>query len=96
MSLPAQNLAWTAAGSLPVMKAVASDKKFEGQPISAIFDKLDSVYATSGFPWGGQVLGPFDAAWERAYLGKQDVKASLDQGVSEANKQIAQVRTQFK
>lgn len=96
MTLPAQNLTWTATGSLPVMKAVADDKKFEGQAISGIFDKLGNVYATSGFPWGGQVLGPFDGAWERAYLGKQDVKASLDQGVDEANKQIAQVRSQFK
>ena len=96
MTLPAQNLAWTATGSLPVMKAVADDKKFDGQAISGIFDKLGSVYATSGFPWGGQVLGPFDGAWERAYLGKQAVKASLDQGVDEANKQIAQVRSQFK
>ncbi len=93
---PAQNLAWTATGSLPTMKAVASDQKFDGQAISGIFDKLGNVYATSGFPWGGQVLGPFDAAWERAYLGKQDVKTALDQGVSEANKQIAQVRPQFK
>jgi multiple sugar transport system substrate-binding protein len=96
MSLPAQNLTWTATGSLPVMPAVANDKKFEGQFISGIFDKLGNVYATSGFPWGGQVLGPFDAAWERAYLGKQAVKASLDQGVEEANKQIAQVRPQFR
>jgi multiple sugar transport system substrate-binding protein len=96
LSLPAQNLTWTATGSLPTMKAVADDKKFEGQAISGIFDRLGNVFATSGFPWGGQVLGPFDAAWERAYLGKQAVKASLDQGVSEANKQIAQVRTQFR
>ncbi len=96
MSLPAQNLAWTATGSLPVMKTVAADKKFDGQAISGIFDKLGSVYATSGFPWGGQVLGPFDGAWERAYLGKQDAKTALDQGVVEANKQIAQVRSQFK
>ena len=96
MSLPAQNLAWTATGSLPVMQTVAADKKFDGQVISGIFDKLGSVYATSGFPWGGQVLGPFDGAWERAYLGKQDAKTALDQGVVEANKQIAQVRSQFK
>ena len=96
MTLPAQNLKWTETGSLPVMKAVADDKKFDGQAIAGIFDKLGSVYATSGFPWGGQVLGPFDAAWERAYLGKQAVKASLDQGVEEANKQIAQVRSQFR
>lgn len=96
MSLPAQNLTWTATGSLPVMKAVADDKKFDGMAISGIFDKLGNVFATSGFPWGGQVLGPFDGAWERAYLGKQDVKTALDQGVSEANKQIAQVRSQFK
>ena len=96
MTLPAQNLTWTATGSLPVMKAVADDKKFEGQVISGIFDKLGSVYATSGFPWGPQVLGPFDGAWERAYLGKQSVKAALDQGVEEANKQIAQVRPQFR
>ncbi len=96
MSLPAQNLSWTATGSLPVMKAVADDKRFDGMAISGIFDKLGNVFATSGFPWGGQVLGPFDGAWERAYLGKQDVKTALDQGVSEANKQIAQVRSQFK
>ncbi len=96
MTLPAQNLTWTSTGSLPTMKAVADDKKFDGQVIAGIFDKLGSVYATSGFPWGGQVLGPFDAAWERAYLGKQEVKAALDQGVSESNKQIAQVRSQFK
>jgi multiple sugar transport system substrate-binding protein len=96
MTLPAQNLTWTSTGSLPTMKAVADNKKFDGQVIAGIFDKLGSVYATSGFPWGGQVLGPFDAAWERAYLGKQEVKAALDQGVSESNKQIAQVRSQYK
>ncbi|MDX2003668.1 MAG: ABC transporter substrate-binding protein [Meiothermus sp.] len=96
MSSAAQNLTWTSTGSLPTVRAVASDKKFETQPIAGIFDKLDSIYATSGFPWGGQVLGPFDGAWERAYLGKQPVKQALDQGVDEANKQIAQARPNFR
>ena len=96
MTLPAQSLSWTATGSLPVVRSVAEDKSFAQQPISGIFGKLNSIYATSGFPWGGQVLGPFDAAWERAYLGKQAVKAALDQGVAESNRQIAQVRSQFK
>lgn len=96
MSAAPQNLVWTSTGSLPTVRAVAQDKKFETQPIAGIFDKLDSIYATSGFPWGGQVLGPFDGAWERAYLGKQPVKQALDQGVDEANKQIAQARPNFR
>ena len=54
-----------------------------------------AIYATSGFPWGGQVLGPFDNAWANAYSGKQSVKAALDAGVSEANKQIQQARKTF-
>ncbi|WP_034385323.1 ABC transporter substrate-binding protein [Deinococcus sp. YIM 77859] len=95
MTQPAQNLTWTEAGSLPTMPAVANDKKFEGRPISGVFEKLGSIYATSGFPWSGQVLGPFDNAWANAYSGKMSVKAALDAGVSEANKQIQQARKTF-
>lgn len=96
LSGPEANLQWTSTGSLPTVRTVAQDKKFESQPIAGIFDKLDAIYATSGFPWGGQVLGPFDAAWERAYLGRQPVKQALDQGVAEASKQIEQARPNFK
>jgi multiple sugar transport system substrate-binding protein len=96
LSGPEANLQWTSTGSLPTVRSVAQDKRFETQPIAGIFDKLDAIYATSGFPWGGQVLGPFDAAWERAYLGRQPVKQALDQGVTEANKQIEQARPNFK
>lgn len=95
MTSPNQNLAWTEAGSLPVMPAVANNKKFENRPIAGVFEKLGNIYATSGFPWGGQVLGPFDNAWANAYSGKQSVKAALDAGVSEANKQIQQARKTF-
>lgn len=96
LSSAPQSLTWTSTGSLPVVRSVTQDKSFANEPISGIFPKLDSIYATSGFPWGTQVLTPFDAAWERAYLGKQPVKQALDQGVSEANKQIAQARPNFK
>ncbi|MGI8748386.1 MAG: ABC transporter substrate-binding protein [Deinococcus sp.] len=95
MSQPAQNLTWTSTGSLPTQAAVASDKAMAGQKISGIFSKLGSVYATSGFPWGGQVLGPFDNAWENAYLGKKTVQQALNDGVAEANKQITQARKTF-
>lgn len=95
MTSPAQNLTWTETGSLPVMPAVAQNKAFESRPIAGVFEKLDNIYATSGFPWGGQVLGPFDNAWANAYSGKMSVKAALDAGVNEANKQIAQARKTF-
>lgn len=96
MAQPAQNLQWTSTGSLPTQAAVASNKKFESTPISGIFDRLNSVYATSGYPWVGQVMGPFDAAWEAAYLGKKSVQQALNDGVREANKQIEQARKNFK
>lgn len=92
----AANLEWTSTGSLPTVRAVAQNAQFATRPISGIFGKLDSVFATSGFPWGGQVLGPFDGAWERAYLGRQPVKQALDQGVNEANRQIEQARPDFR
>lgn len=95
LSQPAQNLTWTSTGSLPTQKAVASNSKFENAPISGIFDRLNSVYATSGFPWVGQVMGPFDQAWEAAYLGKKTVSQALNDGVREANKQIEQARKNF-
>lgn len=95
LSQPAQNLSWTATGSLPTQAAVANNAQFEKTPISGIFDRLDSVYATSGYPWVGQVMGPFDAAWEAAYLGKKTVTQALNDGVSEANKQIEQARKNF-
>lgn len=95
MTLPEQNLEWTATGSLPSQAAVAKDAKFEKAAISGIFDRLGSVYATSGVPWMGQVLGPFDAAWEAAYSGKKPVAKALGDGVTEANKQIAQARKNF-
>ena len=53
------------------------------------------MYATSGFPWVGQVMGPFDAAWEAAYLGKKTVTQALNDGVAESNKQIDQARKNF-
>ncbi|MFC4453824.1 ABC transporter substrate-binding protein [Deinococcus sonorensis] len=92
MTQPAQNLTWTSTGSLPTQAAVASNKKLADQKISGIFSKLSSIYAVSGFPWSGQVLSPFDNAWENAYLGKKPVQQALNDGVSEANKQIGQAR----
>jgi multiple sugar transport system substrate-binding protein len=92
---PAQSLTWTGTGSLPTQAAITSDPKLKAQPISGIFPKLGSIYATSGFPWGGQVLGPFDNAWENAYLGKKSVQQALTDGVNEANKQITQARKSF-
>lgn len=96
MSQPAQNLQWTSTGSLPTQAAVAKDKKFDNSAISGIFDRLNSVYATSGYPWVGQVMSPFDQAWEAAYLGKKTVSQALNDGVREANKQIEQARKNFK
>ncbi|MBB6098613.1 multiple sugar transport system substrate-binding protein [Deinobacterium chartae] len=95
LTLPAQNLTWTETGSLPTMSAVAKDKKFADKPIAGVFSKLSNIYATSGFPWGGQVLVPFDNAWENAYLGKKSVKKALDDGVNDSNKQVAQARKSF-
>ncbi|PNY79453.1 ABC transporter substrate-binding protein [Deinococcus koreensis] len=95
MTQPEQNLAWTATGSLPSQAAVAKNAQFEKAPINGIFDRLDSVYATSGVPWMGQVLGPFDAAWEAAYSGKKTVAKALGDGVTESNKQIEQARKNF-
>lgn len=95
MTQTPQVLTWTEAGSLPVTPAAAQDKKFEGRPIQAVFNKLGSIYATSGFPWGGQILVPFDQAWEAAYLGKKSVKQALDDGVKTANQQVAQARKTF-
>ncbi|MBZ9712914.1 ABC transporter substrate-binding protein [Deinococcus multiflagellatus] len=96
MAQPEQNLAWTATGSLPTQAAVAGNPRFETAAISGIFDRLNNVYATSGFPWVGQVMGPFDAAWEAAYLGKKPVAKALNDGVAEANKQIEQARKNFR
>lgn len=96
MSQPAQNLQWTSTGSLPTQATVAKDKKFDNSAISGIFDRLNSVYATSGYPWVGQVMAPFDQAWEAAYLGKKTVAQALNDGVREANKQIEQARKNFK
>lgn len=96
MTQPAQNLTWTSTGSLPTQAAVASDKSLAAQKISGIFGKLGNIYAVSGFPWSGQVLSPFDNAWENAYLGKKPVQQALNDGVAEANKQITQARKSFK
>ncbi len=95
MTQPAQNLAWSATGQLPLLPVVASDKKYTSQPISELFARLDDVYAMTGFPWTGQIASAFDGAWEAAYLGKKTVKVALDDGVSQANKQIAQVRASY-
>jgi len=96
LTQPAQNLTWTSTGGLPTQAAVAKNAKFENAPIAGVFAKLGSIYATSGWPWMGQVLGPFDQAWEAAYLGKKTVQKALDDGVAEANKQIEQARKNFK
>ena len=96
MTQPAQNLTWTSTGSLPTQAAVASNKALAAQKISGIFAKLGNIYAVSGFAWSGQVLGPFDNAWENAYLGKKPVQQALNDGVTEANKQITQARKSFK
>lgn len=96
MTQPAQNLTWTSTGSLPTQAAVASNKALADQKISGIFGKLGNIYAVSGFPWSGQVLSPFDNAWENAYLGKKPVQQALNDGVAEANKQITQARKSFK
>ncbi|MBI0447084.1 ABC transporter substrate-binding protein [Deinococcus sp. DB0503] len=95
LTQPAQNLTWTSTGSLPTQPAVAKNPQFANNPISGVFDRLSSVYATSGYPWVGQVMSPFDQAWEAAYLGKKTVAQALNDGVREANKQIEQARKNF-
>ena len=92
MTQPAQNLTWTSTGSLPNAVSVAKDKAFDNTPISGLFDALSTVYATSGYPWVGQVRGAWDAAIEAAVLGKKTVKQALADGQTEANKQIVQAR----
>jgi multiple sugar transport system substrate-binding protein len=96
LAQPAQNLTWTSTGSLPTQAAVARNAQFAKAPISGIFDRLNSVYATSGYPWVGQVMAPFDQAWEAAYLGKKSVAQALNDGVRESNKQIEQARKNFR
>ncbi|PYE56532.1 ABC transporter substrate-binding protein [Deinococcus yavapaiensis] len=95
LSGAASNLTWTSTGSMPTQKAVASNPKLANSRVSGVFDRVGSLYATSGFPWMGQVLGPFDQAWEAAYLGKKSVQQALNDGVTEANKQIEQARKQL-
>ncbi|ADV66112.1 ABC transporter substrate-binding protein [Deinococcus maricopensis] len=95
LTQPAQNLTWTSTGSLPTQAGVAKNAKFASAPISGVFAKLGNIYATSGVPWMGQVLTPFDNAWANAYSGKKSVKQALADGVSEANKQIVQARKSF-
>ncbi|WP_034337790.1 ABC transporter substrate-binding protein [Deinococcus misasensis] len=92
MTQPAQNLFWTQAGGLPTQAKVASDKSYDNNPISGLFEGLPNVYATSGYPWVGQVRGAWDAAVEAAILGKKTVKDALEDGMNEANKQIDQAR----
>ncbi len=89
---PAQNLTWTTAGGLPTQPVVASDKSYDNNPMQELFEGLPNVYATSGYPWVGQVRGAWDSAFENALLGKKDAKKALEDGVSEANKQIEQAR----
>ena len=92
MTQPAQNLTWTSAGGLPTQPVVAQDKSYNNNPMQELFKGLPNVYATSGYPWVAQVRGAWDSAFEAALLGKKPVKQALDDGVSEANKQIAQAR----
>lgn len=92
LSQPAQDLYWTGAGNMPTMPAVGKDKSFDGKVIAGLFDALPTAYATTGYPWVGQVRGAWDGAIENAILGKKPVQKALDDGVNEANKNIAQVR----
>lgn len=96
MTQPAQNLTWTAAGGLPTQAKVAADKSFDNNPINGLFEGLPNVYATSGYPWVGQVRGAWDGAVENAVLGKKTVSQALSDANSEANKQIAQARQSLK
>lgn len=92
MTQPAQNLFWTRAGGLPTQPAVAQDRSYDNNPMQGLFEGLPNVYATSGYPWVGQVRGAWDSAFENALLGKKNAKQALDDGVAEANKQIEQAR----
>jgi multiple sugar transport system substrate-binding protein len=96
MTQPAQNLTWTQAGGLPTQEVVAKDKSYDNNPMQELFAGLPDVYATSGYPWVGQVRGAWDAAFEAALLGKKPVKQALDDGVAEANKQIEQARASLR
>lgn len=87
-----QVLTWTKYGALPSQKVVADDKSFDGEIIAGLFGGLGNVYATSGYPWVQQVRGAWDQAFEAAILGKKTVKKALDDGVAEANKNIAEAR----
>ncbi|MFZ2636382.1 MAG: ABC transporter substrate-binding protein [Rectinemataceae bacterium] len=89
---PENNLYWTQAGGLPTQPAVAADKSFDNSMVSGLFEGLPNVYATSGYPWVGQVRGAWDAAIEASVLGKKTVREALSDGVIEANKQIDQAR----
>jgi len=92
---PAQNLAWTAGGALPSSDAVAKDKSFEGQIVSGLFEGLANVTPTAGYPWVGQVRGPWDNAVTAAIQGKKSVKQALDDAQNESTKQVAQAKQQL-
>ncbi len=92
LTQPENNLYWTQAGGLPTQPAVAADKSYESNMVSGLFSGLPNVYATSGYPWVGQVRGAWDAAIEASVLGKKTVTQALTDGVVEANKQIDQAR----
>ncbi|WP_240741691.1 ABC transporter substrate-binding protein [Deinococcus sp. KSM4-11] len=96
MTQPAQNLTWTAAGGLPTQPAVAKDKSYDNNPVSGLFEGLPNVYATSGYPWVGQVRGAWDGAVEAAVLGKKTVAQALGDAQKEATKQIEQARKAIK
>ncbi|WP_412026913.1 ABC transporter substrate-binding protein [Deinococcus yunweiensis] len=96
MTQPAQNLTWTAAGGLPTQPTVAKDKSYDNNPVSGLFEGLPNVYATSGYPWVGQVRGAWDGAVEAAVLGKKSVEKALADAQNEASKQIAQARQTIK
>jgi multiple sugar transport system substrate-binding protein len=89
ITLAEQDLAWTAAGSLPTQPGVASSSGYATNAMNVLKNALPGAYIIPGFPFIAEFRGAWDAAFEAAILGKKDVVTALKDGVKESDQRVS-------
>ncbi len=89
LTMAEQDLAWTAAGSLPTQPGVTSSSGYAPNPMNVLKTSLPGAYIIPGFPFIAEFRGAWDAAFEAAILGKKDVVTALNDGVKESDQRVS-------
>jgi multiple sugar transport system substrate-binding protein len=94
--LSQHSLDWAAGGQVPARKAVRESSEFAAlKDVSSLAPELDYAAFPPAAPGIGDVMVTFYTAFNEAVLGKKTPKQALEDGATQANKQLEDNRKKY-